>query len=61
MKKITESKAYWNEQKAKLNCHFAIFTYEDLLFDERKRDAIFRKLQMALGKPKEELLNIKSQ
>jgi uncharacterized protein YjbJ (UPF0337 family) len=57
MNKI-ELKGNWNEQKGKLKKKFAILTDNDLMFAEGKRDEMFGKLQIKLGKTKEELRKI---
>jgi len=54
----TEIKGSWNEQKGKLKQKFAVLTDNDLMFDEGKKDEMFGKLQMILGKSKEELEKI---
>jgi len=51
----TEAKGNWNEQKGKLKQKFAILTDNDLMYDEGKRDEMLGKLQITLGKTKEEL------
>lgn len=51
----TEVKGNWNEQKGKLKQKFAILTDNDLMFEEGKKDEMFGKLQIKLGKSKEEL------
>jgi len=51
----TEVKGSWNEQKGKLKQKFAILTDNDLMFEEGKKDEMFGKLQVKLGKTKEEL------
>ncbi|HZL08581.1 MAG TPA: CsbD family protein [Prolixibacteraceae bacterium] len=48
----------WNEQKGKLKQKFAELTDNDLMFDEGKKDEMFGKLQITLGKTKEELHKI---
>jgi uncharacterized protein YjbJ (UPF0337 family) len=45
----------WNDQKAKLKEKFAILTGNDLLFEEGRKEAMMQKLQLILGKTKEEL------
>jgi len=50
-----ELKGNWNEQKGKLKQQFAILTDNDLMFEEGKKDEMFGKLQITLGKTKEEL------
>jgi len=51
----TEVKGNWNEQKGKLKQKFAILTDNDLMFKEGKKDEMFGKLQIKLGKTREEL------
>ena len=51
----TEIKGNWNEQKGKLKQQFANITDNDLMFEEGKKDEMFGKLQIKLGKTKEEL------
>ena len=51
----TEVKGTWNEQKGKLKQRFAILTDNDLLFEEGKKNEMLGKLQITLGKTKEEL------
>ncbi|MBK9016999.1 MAG: CsbD family protein [Saprospiraceae bacterium] len=56
----TEVKGNWNEQKGKLKQKFAELTDNDLLFEEGKKDEMLGKLQIKLGKTKEELHKIMS-
>jgi uncharacterized protein YjbJ (UPF0337 family) len=51
-------KGTWNEQKGKLKQKFATLTDNDLMFVEGKKDEMLGKLQVKLGKSKEELLKI---
>lgn len=51
----TELKGNWNEQKGKLKQKFATLTDDDLTFAEGKKDEMLGKLQIKLGKTKEEL------
>jgi uncharacterized protein YjbJ (UPF0337 family) len=51
----TELKGNWNEQKGKLKQQFAVLTDNDLMFEEGKKDEMFGRLQIKLGKTKEEL------
>ena len=51
----TEAKGNWKEQKGKLKQKFANLTDDDLLFAEGKKDEMLGKLQIKLGKSKEEL------
>ena len=57
MNKI-EAKGNWNEQKGKLKQKFAILTDNDLMFEEGKKEEMIGKLQVTLGKTKEELHRI---
>jgi len=54
----TEIKGNWNEQKGKLKVKFASLTDNDLLFTEGKRDEMLGRIQVKLGKTKEELYKI---
>jgi uncharacterized protein YjbJ (UPF0337 family) len=56
----TEVKGNWNEQKGKLKQQFANLTDDDLMFAEGKQDEMLGKLQIKLGKTKEELHRIMS-
>jgi len=54
----TELKGNWNEQKGKLKKAFGVLTDDDLLYEEGKRDEMLGKLQIKLGKTKEEINSI---
>lgn len=54
----TEVKGNWNEQKGKLKQKFATLTDNDLMFAEGKKDEMLGRLQIKLGKSKEELHEI---
>jgi len=54
----TEAKGSWNEQKGKLKQKFTILLDNDLMFEDGKKDEMFGKLQIKLGKTKEELLKL---
>jgi uncharacterized protein YjbJ (UPF0337 family) len=56
----TEVKGTWNEQKGKLKQQFANLTDDDLMFAEGKKDEMLGKLQIKLGKTKEELHKVMS-
>jgi uncharacterized protein YjbJ (UPF0337 family) len=56
----TELKGNWNEQKARLKQKFAELTDNDLMFEEGRKEEMFAKLQIKLGKTKEELHKILS-
>ena len=51
----TEVKGNWNEQKGKLKQKFAILTDNDLMFADGKKEEMLGKLQIKLGKTKEQL------
>lgn len=51
-------KGNWNEQKGKLKQQFAVLTDNDLMFEEGKKDEMLGKLQITLGKSREELQKI---
>ena len=51
-------KGNWNEQKGKLKQKIAVLTNNGLMFDEGKKDEMLGKLQIKLGKNKEELQKI---
>jgi len=53
-----EVKGIWNEQKAKLKQKFAELTDDDLMFAEGKKEEMMGRLQIKLGKTKEELHSI---
>jgi uncharacterized protein YjbJ (UPF0337 family) len=53
-----EVKGNWNEQKGKLKQKFATLTDNDLMFAEGKKEEMLGKLQIKLGKTKEELHKI---
>ena len=57
----TEMKGNWNERKGKLKQKFANLTDDDLLFAEGKKDEMLGKLQIKLGKSKEEMHKILSE
>lgn len=54
----TEVKGNWNEQKGKLKQKFAVLTDNDLMFAEGKKEEMLGKLQVKLGKTKEEMHKI---
>jgi uncharacterized protein YjbJ (UPF0337 family) len=55
MKNTIELKGNWNETKGKLKQKFAILTDSDLLLLEGKQDELLGRLQVKLGKSKEEI------
>ena len=60
MPNSTEIKGNLNELKGKLKQKFATLTDDDLLFAEGKKEEMLGKLQIKLGKSKEELHTILS-
>ena len=54
----TEVQGNWEELKGKLKMKFATITDNDLMFAEGKKDEMLGKLQVKLGKSKEELRKI---
>lgn len=53
-------KGNWNEIAGKLKQQFATLTDDDLLLKEGKQDEMMGKLQIKLGKTKEELQSLLS-
>ena len=58
METTTAIKGNWNEIKGKLKMEYATLTDDDLLYAEGKKDEMMGKLQLKLGKTKEELQSI---
>lgn len=54
----TEVKGNWNEQKGKLKQKFGFLTDNDLMFEEGKEDEMLGRLQIKLGKTKDDLKKI---
>jgi uncharacterized protein YjbJ (UPF0337 family) len=54
----TEVKGSWNEKKGKLKQKFAALTDNDLMFVEGKKEEMIGRLQIKLGKTKEQLHRI---
>ena len=54
----TGLKGNWEQQKGKLKQKFAILTDNDLMFAEGKKEEMFGRLEIKLGKTKEELHKI---
>ncbi len=54
----TEVRGDWNELKGKLKMKFAILTDNDLMFKDGKKEEMLGRLQITLGKTKEELQKI---
>ncbi len=58
MNSVTEVIGNWNEQKSKLKQKFALLTDNDMLFVTGKQEEMLGRLQLKLGKTKEELYEI---
>lgn len=58
MKNKIEMDGSWIETKGKLKQKFAILTDSDMLFQESKKDEMLGRLQIRLGKTKEEIKKI---
>lgn len=58
MKDTTELHVDWNITKEKLKRKFALLNDSDVLLTEGKQDEMLGRLQIKLGKTKEELLKI---
>ena len=54
----TELEGNWEEFKGKLKQKFATLTDDDLKFEEGKQEEVMGRLQVKLGKTKEELHKI---
>ena len=48
----------WKERKGKLRQKFGFLSETDLMFEEGKKEEMLAKLQIKLGKTKEELIKI---
>jgi len=55
---ILEVKGNWNELRGKLKKRFANLTDNDFRFEESKKEEMLGKLEIKLGKTKEELNKI---
>jgi uncharacterized protein YjbJ (UPF0337 family) len=55
MENTTGIKGDWNETKGKLKIKFALLTDSDVLLVEGKQEELLSRLQLKLGKTKEEL------
>ena len=61
MKKAVEFEGGWNEIKGKLMQKFAVLTSDDVLLEKGKKEEILGKIQVKLGKTKEELEKVLSE
>ena len=48
----------WNERKGRLRQKFSFLTDNDMALDDNKKEEMIAKLQLKLGKTKDELLKI---
>jgi uncharacterized protein YjbJ (UPF0337 family) len=53
-----EVKGSWEEKKGKLKQRFAVLTHDDLMFAGGNIEELYGKLQIKLGKTKEEFQKI---
>jgi uncharacterized protein YjbJ (UPF0337 family) len=53
-----EMKESWNEQKCRLKKKFAILSDSDFMIEEGKKEEMINRLQVKLGKSKDELRQI---
>jgi uncharacterized protein YjbJ (UPF0337 family) len=58
MENLTVLKGNWNEAKGKLKQQFAKLTDDDLLLVQGKEDELIGRLQIKLGKTKDEIHKI---
>lgn len=58
MKNTTEHKVNWIQTKEKLKKKFAILTDSDLLIVRGRQDEMLKRLQIRLGKTKEEIYKL---
>ncbi len=61
MKNLEQLKGNWIETKGKLKQRFATLTDNDVLWVEGKQDELMGRLQIKLGKTKEEMQKIISE
>lgn len=61
MKYLKELKGNWNETKEKLKQKFSKLADHDLLLVEGRQDEMLGRLQIKLGKSKEDILKIISE
>jgi uncharacterized protein YjbJ (UPF0337 family) len=54
----SEVKGNWNEQKGKLKRKFGYLTDNDLMFEEGKKEEMLGRLQIKLGKTKDDLVKL---
>jgi uncharacterized protein YjbJ (UPF0337 family) len=55
---LTPLEGNWNEKKSELKAKFSTLTDEDLRYEEGKKDEMLERVQVKLGKTKEEFQKI---
>jgi uncharacterized protein YjbJ (UPF0337 family) len=55
MQNMTEFKGNWNETKGKLKQKYSMLTDDDLMLVDGKMDELYGRLQIKMGKTKEEI------
>jgi uncharacterized protein YjbJ (UPF0337 family) len=55
---LNELKSPWNETKARLKQRYMLLTNNDLMQLEGKQDELIDRLQIRLGKTKEQIVNL---
>jgi hypothetical protein len=58
MEELTEIKDDWIEKKRKLKRKFVILTESDLLLAEGKNEEMLYRLEIKLGRTREEIINL---
>ena len=60
MNSLTELKGNWEETKDRLKQDFSLINDNDLLFTDGRQDELIDRLQVKLGKTREEVLTLLS-
>ena len=60
MNSLTELKGHWAETKDRLKQEFALINDSDLLITDGRKDELIDRLQVKLGKTREEVLTLLS-
>ncbi len=55
---LTDDKGRWIDQKDKLKQKIFVLTGNEMIFEEGKKDEVLERLQVKLGKSKEEVIRI---
>lgn len=56
--KTVSTDGLWSEQKTKLKSKFPVLTDTDLTFEKGKKEEMLNKIQIKIGKSKEDLAKI---